>query len=78
MIRDVKKSNVGNVCDIGEQGITLTGSKHIQCRQERKGEELLKEILITGGRVANEILLLAWDSASPGEFWQDLAYGRDF
>lgn len=36
MIRDVKKSNVGNVCDIGEQGITLTDSKHVQCRQERK------------------------------------------
>lgn len=42
MIRDVKKSNVGNVCDIGEQGITLTDSKHVQCRQERKGGGAVK------------------------------------
>lgn len=53
MIRNVKMSNLRNVCDAGEQRTTLIDIKDVQCRQEKKREESLNEIIYTRGGVAS-------------------------
>lgn len=41
MVRNGNKSNLGNVCD-GEQGLTLTDTKDIQCRGNECDRRVIK------------------------------------